>query len=68
MNLKRRTIIHTRSKESNISFKDKTWKEVRYHYIRHLLEIEVLQFEKIFGNENPADMFTKIARLEKLKL
>ncbi|XP_047978661.1 1,8-cineole synthase, chloroplastic-like [Salvia hispanica] len=34
--------------------------ELKYHYIRHLVEMKILQLEKILGSENPADMFTKI--------
>ncbi|CAH9148515.1 unnamed protein product [Cuscuta epithymum] len=41
---------------------------LKYHYIRHLLEIEALQLAKIRGSENPAYMFTKVVTLEKLKL
>lgn len=41
---------------------------LKYHYIRHLLEMEILQLLKIRGSENPADMFTKVVALEKLKL
>ena len=42
--------------------------ELKYHYIRHLVEMKILQLEKILGSENPADMFTKVVTLEKLKL
>ncbi|CAH9133567.1 unnamed protein product [Cuscuta epithymum] len=41
---------------------------LKYHYIRHLLEMETLQLVKIRGSENPANMFTKVVTLEKLKL
>jgi transposase InsO family protein len=42
--------------------------EVKYHFIRHLLEKKTLQLEKILGSKNPADMLTKVVTLEKLKL
>ena len=42
--------------------------EVKYHFIRHLVEKKVLQLEKIQGAKNPADMLTKVVPLEKLKL
>ena len=42
--------------------------ELKYHYIRHLVEMKILQLEKIFGSENSAYMFTKVVTLEKLKL
>lgn len=42
--------------------------ELKYHYIRYLLEKKTLQLVKIPGSENPADMLTKVVTLEKLKL
>ncbi|PKI32486.1 hypothetical protein CRG98_047123 [Punica granatum] len=42
--------------------------ELKYHYIRHLLEKKALQLMKIRGSENPAYMLTKVVTLEKLKL
>ncbi|CAM8972742.1 unnamed protein product [Rhodiola kirilowii] len=42
--------------------------ELKYHYIRHLLEKKILQLMKIDGSKNPADMLTKAVTLEKLKL
>ena len=41
---------------------------MRYHYIRDLVEDEVLQLLKIQGSENPADMLTKSVPIGKLKL
>ena len=32
---------------------------IRYHFIRSLLEDEVLTLKKILGSKNPADMLTK---------
>jgi len=42
--------------------------QLRYHFIRSLLEDGALTLEKIHTSENPADMFTKCVNLEKLKL
>lgn len=41
---------------------------MRYHYIRELVENEVLKLMKIPGSENPADMLTKSVPIGKLKL
>jgi ATP-binding cassette subfamily B (MDR/TAP) protein 1 len=41
---------------------------MRYHYIRELVENEVLKMMKILGSENPADMLTKSVPIGKLKL
>jgi hypothetical protein len=42
--------------------------QLRYHFIRSLLESGQLLLEKIRGTENPADMLTKVVTMEKLKL
>jgi hypothetical protein len=42
--------------------------QLRYHFIRSLLESEQLILQKIRGTENPTDMFTKCVTVEKLKL
>jgi hypothetical protein len=42
--------------------------QLRYHFIRSLLESEQLLLEKICGTENLADMLTKGVTIEKLKL
>jgi hypothetical protein len=42
--------------------------QLRFHFIRSLLESEQLILEKICGTENLADMFTKYMIVEKLKL
>jgi hypothetical protein len=42
--------------------------QLRYHFIRSLLEREQLILEKICGTENPTDMLTKGITIEKLKL
>ncbi|KAL2228844.1 UNVERIFIED_CONTAM: Retrovirus-related Pol polyprotein from transposon TNT 1-94 [Sesamum indicum] len=42
--------------------------EIKYHFIRQLLEKKALQLEKIQGEKNPVDMLTKAVAMEKLKL
>ncbi|KAL2246201.1 UNVERIFIED_CONTAM: Retrovirus-related Pol polyprotein from transposon TNT 1-94 [Sesamum indicum] len=42
--------------------------EIKYHFIRQLLEKKALQLEKIQGEKNPADILTKAVAMEKLKL
>ncbi|KAL5769249.1 hypothetical protein ACOSQ2_016032 [Xanthoceras sorbifolium] len=42
--------------------------QLRYHFIRSLLEDGILKLEKISGAQNPADMLTKTATTDKLKL
>ncbi|KAE8683538.1 hypothetical protein F3Y22_tig00111200pilonHSYRG00002 [Hibiscus syriacus] len=42
--------------------------QLRYHFIRSLLEDGILKLEKISGAQNPADMFTKTVTTDKLKL
>ena len=41
---------------------------LRYHFIRSLLEDEVLKLEKIQGSKNLTDMLTKTMTIDKLKL
>jgi len=41
---------------------------LRYHFIRSLLEDEVLTLIKIQGSKNHADMLTKVVTIDKLKL
>ncbi|KAE8684638.1 Chitin elicitor receptor kinase 1 [Hibiscus syriacus] len=41
--------------------------QLRYHFIRSLLEDEILKLEKISGAQNPADMLTKTVTTDKLK-
>ena len=41
---------------------------LRYHFIRSLLEDEVLKLEKIQGSKNSTDMLTKTVTIEKLML
>ncbi|KAL5744826.1 hypothetical protein ACOSQ2_027942 [Xanthoceras sorbifolium] len=42
--------------------------QLRYHFIRSLLEDGILKLEKISGAQNPADMLTKTVTTDKLKL
>ncbi|GKG50953.1 hypothetical protein Tco_0539077, partial [Tanacetum coccineum] len=42
--------------------------KIRYHYIRELVSEKTLSLMKIFGAENPIDMFTKVVTTKKLKL
>ncbi|GAA0185894.1 hypothetical protein LIER_33182 [Lithospermum erythrorhizon] len=41
---------------------------LRYHFICSVLENGVLKLDKILGDRNPDDMFTKVVNKEKLKL
>ena len=41
--------------------------DVKYHFIRSLLEEEQFTLEKIHTKNNPADMMTKVVTVEKLK-
>ena len=42
--------------------------QLRYHFIRVLLEDEILSLEKIQDPENLVDMLTKTITIEKLRL
>ena len=42
--------------------------QIRYHFVRSLLDDRQLSLEKICGSKNPTDMLTKGVTLEKLKL
>ena len=42
--------------------------EVRYHWLRLVVEQQSFELEKIHIDENPADMLTKVVSREKLKL
>uniref|UniRef100_A0A803NDX7 Retrovirus-related Pol polyprotein from transposon TNT 1-94-like beta-barrel domain-containing protein n=1 Tax=Chenopodium quinoa TaxID=63459 RepID=A0A803NDX7_CHEQI len=58
IHLAKNSAFHSRTKHIGI----------RYHFIRSLLEDEVLTLKKILGNKNPADMLTKTVTIDKLKL
>ena len=40
--------------------------QLRYHFIRSVLEDGQLKLEKIHTNDNPIDMLTKVVTMEKL--
>ena len=42
--------------------------DIRYHFIRSLLDEGLISLDKIHTSQNPADMFTKVVTIEKLKL
>ena len=42
--------------------------EVRYHWIRLVVEKRLMQLRKIHTEKNPNDMLTKVMTKEKLKL
>lgn len=42
--------------------------QMKYHFIRELINDEELSLLKILGSENPADMLTKTATADKLRL
>ena len=42
--------------------------EVRYNWLRLVIEQQPFELEKIHTDENPADMLTKVVFREKLKL
>ncbi|KAI3767934.1 hypothetical protein L2E82_18363 [Cichorium intybus] len=41
--------------------------QMRYHFIRELINDGTLNLKKILGTKNPADMFTKVVTTDKLK-
>ena len=40
--------------------------KIEYHFIRSILEDELLNLEKIHSSQNPIDMLTKVVTREKL--
>lgn len=58
IHLAKNSAYHTRTKHIDI----------RYHFIRDLLEEGELKLEKILGSKNPAYMFTKGVTSDTLKL
>ena len=42
--------------------------EMRYHWLRLVVELRSFKLEKIHTDKNPADMLTKVVSREKLKL
>lgn len=52
----------------NVAFHSRTKHiDIKYHFIRSLLEEGQFTLEKIHTSENPADMFTKVVTVGKLK-
>ena len=58
IDLSKNSMYHSRSKHI----------EVRYHWLRLVVEQQSFELEKIHTDENPADMLTKVVSREKLKL
>ncbi|GAB2220383.1 hypothetical protein Drorol1_Dr00008032, partial [Drosera rotundifolia] len=58
LDLSKNAIYHSRTKHI----------DVRYHWIREVMEQQQLTLVKISTKENPADMLTKIVTRDKLKL
>ena len=42
--------------------------QMRYHFIRYVVEDKLVILEKICGSKNPANMLTKGVTIKKLKL
>jgi len=58
IHLAKNSTFHSRTKHIGL----------RYHFIRSLLEDEVLTLIKTQRSKNPADMLTKVVTIDKLKL
>jgi len=53
----------------NLAFHSRTKHiQIKYHFIRQLLDDEQLMLEKVCGSKNPTNMLTKRVTLDKLKL
>ena len=67
-------ILHSDSQSAiflakNLAFHSKSKHiQIKYHFIRYLVEDKLVILEKICGSKNPADMLTKGVTIEKLKL
>ena len=57
IDLSKNSMYHSRSKHI----------EVRYHWLRLVVQQRSFQLEKIHTNKNPVDMLTKFVSREKLK-
>ena len=57
IDLSKNSMYHSRSKHI----------EVRYHWLRLVVQQRSFQLEKIHTNKNPVDMLTKVVSREKLK-
>jgi hypothetical protein len=42
--------------------------DVRYHWLRLIVDQQLMQLKKIHTDKNPADMLTKVVPKEKLEL
>ena len=42
--------------------------DVRYHWLRLIVDQQLMQLRKIHTDKNPADMLTKVVPKEKLEL
>ena len=42
--------------------------DIRYHWIREVMEKQLLKLVKIHTDKNPADMLTKVVTRDKLEL
>ena len=56
INLAKNSVFHSRTKHI----------ELKYHFIRFVLDEELLKLEKVHTSQNPADMLTKVVTREKL--
>jgi len=55
--------------EKNSAFHSRTKHiQLKYHFIRSVLEDGELKLEKIQTSQNPADMLTKVVTREKLRI
>ena len=53
--------------ENNLAFHSRTkHRQLKYHFIRSVLDEELLKLEKIHTSQNPVDMLTKGVTREKL--
>lgn len=70
----KKIVLHSDSQSvihlaKNSSFHSRTKHiELRYHFIKSLLEDDVFILEKIQESKNPTDMLTKTVTIDKLKL
>ena len=58
MDLSKNAIYHSRTKHIDI----------RYHWIRKVMEKQEMKLKKIHTEKNPSDMMTKVMTREKLKI
>ena len=58
VHLAKNPVFHSRTKHI----------QMRYHFIRELINDGTLDLRKILGTKNPADMLTKVVTTDKLRL